>query len=54
MIEYNGVKVFVEFVFFYDFIGHGYSEGFHGVCEGVVVSADHFIEIVNYIFFRGH
>lgn len=51
---YDGVEMLVELIFFDYFIGHGHSEGFHGVCEGVVVGADHLVEVVHYVFLEVH
>ena len=51
---YHCVEVLIEVVFADDLVGHGHPEGFHGVSEGVVVGADHLVEVVNHIFFRGH
>jgi len=48
---YNCIKVLVKLVFLNDFICHCYSKRLHGVCEGIVVGADHFVEIVDNIFF---
>lgn len=51
---YDCVEVVVELVFFYYLVGHGYSEGFHGVGEGVVVGADHVVEVIHHVFFEVH
>lgn len=46
--------MFVKLVFFDDLVGHGDTKGFHGMGERVVIGSYHLIEVVNYVFFRGH
>ena len=51
---YDGVEMLVELVLAYDFVRHSYSERLHGVGEGVVIGADHLIEVVNHVLFEVH
>lgn len=51
---YDGVEVLVELVLADDLVSHGYSEGLHGVGEGVVVGADHLVEVVHHVLFEVH
>lgn len=41
----------VQLVLFDDLIGHGDSERLHGVTVGVVVGADHLVEVVDHVLF---
>lgn len=50
----DGGKMVIELVLAYDFVGHGDSEGLHGMTIGVMESADHFVEVVNTVFLELH
>jgi len=51
---YHCFEVIVEFVLAHYFVSHGHPERFHGMAEGVVVGADHLVEVINHILFVLH
>lgn len=51
---YDLVEMVVELVFFYYLVGHGDAQGLHWVINGVVVGADHAVEVVDDVFFEVH
>lgn len=49
---YDGLHFLIDGVALDKLVGHGDPERFHGVVVGVVIGADHLVEVVDNILFE--